>query len=62
MVWLKHIYQGGGIEKDVLLTHPTLHYGFSLLLHWGLKAILSVRFRYGFYFNSDLVWYSVKTR
>ena len=43
MVWLKHIYQGGGIEKDVLLTHPTLHYGFLLLLHWGLKAILSVR-------------------
>ena len=41
MVWLKDIYQGRDIEGDVTFTHPTLHYGFSLLLHWGLKYLLS---------------------
>ena len=40
MVWLKDIYQGGDIEEDVPFTHPTLHYGFLLLLCWGLKYIM----------------------
>ena len=39
-VGLKDIYQGGDIEGDVPFTHTTLHYNFSLLLHWGLKYIL----------------------
>ena len=38
MVWIKYIYQGGDIEVDVSFTHPTLHYGFLSLLHWGLKS------------------------
>ena len=42
MVWLKDIYQSGDIEEDVPFTHPTLHYGFLLLIHWGLKSILRV--------------------
>ena len=40
MVWLKDIYQGGDIEGDVPFTHTTLHYNFSLLLHWVLKYLL----------------------
>ena len=40
MVWLKDIYQGGDIKEDVTFTHPTLHYSFLLLLHWGLKFLL----------------------
>ena len=40
MVWLKDIYQGGDIKEDVPFTHPTLHYGLLLLLHWGLKSLL----------------------
>ena len=40
MVWLKDIYQGGDIKGDVPFTHPTLYYGFLLLLHWGLKSLL----------------------
>ena len=40
MVCLKDIYQGGDIKVDVPFTHPTLYYGFLLLLHWGLKSLL----------------------
>ena len=40
MVWLKGIYQGGGIEGDMPFTNPTLHYVFSSLLRWGLKYLL----------------------
>ena len=41
MLWLKDIYQGRDIKEDVPYTHPNLHYGFSLLLHLGLKYLLS---------------------
>ena len=40
MVWLKDIYLGGDIERDVPFTHPTLHYDFLSLLYWGLKFLL----------------------
>ena len=40
MVWRKDIYQGGGIEEDVTFIHPTLHYGFLLLLHWVFKYLM----------------------
>ena len=40
MVRIKDIYQGGDIEEDMPFKHPTLHYGFLLLLHWGLKYLL----------------------
>ena len=40
MVWLKDIYLGGDIDRDMTFTYTTHHYYFSLRLHWGLESLL----------------------